>query len=325
MPTGAYINLADPAIIGSFYESMEAEWSKSWASTLGWLNPSSVKDQETYAWLGAVPKFREWIGGRVATKPQAESYSIRNKLWEQTLEFGLDDLRRDKTGQVQARIGELAAAGAGYWEDLVTTLINAGGSGTCYDGEYFWDTDHPVSEMTSSSTTAKNSVSASDYSVLNIGTSTAPTPDEAAKIVQAIVGHFMTLKNDQGHLLNSRARQFTLMVSTVDLWAPIQSALALTNLTSGASNPVMGLKSMGYQIDAILNPNLTSATSLVYAIRTDAKLKPFILQEEYGTQVKVVGAGSELEFNTRRHQFGTERMGNAGYGLWQYAVKATLS
>jgi phage major head subunit gpT-like protein len=39
--------------------------------------------------------------------------------------------------------------------------------------------------------------------------------------------------------------------------------------------------------------------------------------------VSVIGAGSETEFKERRHLFGTERMGNAGYGLWQYAIKAT--
>jgi hypothetical protein len=71
----------------------------------------------------------------------------------------------------------------------------------------------------------------------------------------------------------------------------------------------------------ILNPLLTSATDLIYMFRTDAKLKPFILQEEYGTKVSVVGAGSEEEFKNRRHLFGTERLGNAGYGLWQYALK----
>jgi phage major head subunit gpT-like protein len=75
----------------------------------------------------------------------------------------------------------------------------------------------------------------------------------------------------------------------------------------------------------ILNPLLTSATDLIYMFRTDAKLKPFILQEEYGTKVSVVGAGSEEEFKNRRHLFGTERLGNAGVGLWQYALKAQMT
>jgi hypothetical protein len=316
-------DLASPAIIGSFYEQLASEWKNSWASQLGWLNSGSTQETETYKWLGNVPKFREWIGGRQAGHPKVESYSIRNKLWEQTLEFSIDDLRRDKTGQIQLRIGELAQAGAAFWEDLLTTLIND--DGLCYDGQNFFDTDHPVSESTTSSTTAYNEVAAGQVGVLDTVSTTVPTPDEAAKIIQALVGHFMTFTNDMGHLLNAQARKFLIMVSTSDLWGPLQTAISQPTLTSGASNPLMGLQSRGYSFDVVLNPSLTSSTSLIRIFRTDAKLKPFILQEEYGTKVSVIGAGSEEEFKNRRHLFGTDRMGAAGYGLWQYAIKATLS
>lgn len=318
-------DLASPAIIGSFYEQLEDEWSKSWASQIGWLNSGSNQETETYKWLGNVPKFREWIGGRSASHPSVESYSIRNKLWEQTLEFSIDDLRRDKTGQIAIRIGELAQAGAAYWEDLLTALINA--NGLAYDGKDFFDDDHPVKEATTGSTTVKNEITSTEVGALNVSTATAPTSVEAANIISGLVGHFMTFTNDQGHLLNAQARQFLLMVSTTNLWAPLVTAISQTTLTSGEANPVNGLKSMGYSFNVVLNPAAsTMATDDdILIFRTDAKLKPFILQEEYGTKVSVIGAGSEEEFKNRRHLFGTERMGNAGYGLWQYAIRATLS
>jgi phage major head subunit gpT-like protein len=94
--------------------------------------PAATQETETYKWLGMVPKFREWLGGRNAAHPKVESYSIRNRLWEQTLEFSIDDLRRDKTAQIMVRIGELAQSGAAFWEDLLIALINA--NSTCYDG-----------------------------------------------------------------------------------------------------------------------------------------------------------------------------------------------
>lgn len=318
-------DLASPAIIGSFYEQLAAEYDMSWASKVGWLNSGSNQETETYKWLGNVPKFREWFGGRAAGKPKVESYSIRNKLWEQTLEFPVDDLRRDKTGQIQIRIGELAQSGAAFWEDQITTLINAGGSGLCYDGQYMFDTDHPVAEMTTGSTTAKNALTSSEVGALNVTTATAPTPDEAAKCIQGIVGYMMTFKSDQGHLLNSSAKSFLLMAATPDIWGPLNTAISQPTLTSGASNPLLGLQSRGYSFEVVLNPNLTSATDVIYCFRTDAKLKPFILQEETAPKVTVIGAGSEEEFKNRRHLFGTERIGNAGYGLWQYGVKATMS
>jgi phage major head subunit gpT-like protein len=316
-------DLASPAVIGSFYEQLQAEYDMSWASRIGWYNSGSNQETETYKWLGSVPKFREWIGGRAATRPKVESYSIRNKLWEQTLEFSIDDLRRDKTGQIDVRIGELARSGAAFWEDLVTDLIIA--DGLCYDGQNFFDTDHPVKESTTGSTTAVNDVTSSHIGALNVTTATAPTPDEASRIVQGLVGYFMTYTDDYGHLLNSNAREFAIMVATADLWAPFSTAVNQPFLTSGASNPVSGLLSRGYKFDVVLNPNLTSSTDIVRIFRTDAKLKPFILQEERTPTVTVIGAGSEEEFKNRRHLFGTERIGNAGYGLWQYAIKGTLS
>jgi len=316
-------DLASPAIVGSFYEQLADEYQSSWASRLGWLNSGSNQEIETYKWLGNVPKFREWIGGRAAGHPKVESYAIRNKVWEQTLEFPLDDLRRDKTGQTLIRIGELAQAGAAFWEDLLVTLIND--DGLCYDGQNFFDTDHPVKESTTGSTTAKNELTASELTTLNVNTATAPTPDEAAKIVQGLVGYFMTFTNDQGHLLNAQARQFTIVTATADMWAPFSTAVSQQFLTSGASNPVSGLTSRGYSFNVELIPTLTSSTDVVRIFRTDAKLKPFILQEEVSPTVTVIGAGSEEEFKNRRHLFGTSRIANAGYGLWQYAIKATLS
>ncbi len=320
-------DLASPAIIGTFYEQLQDEWDKSWASQIGWLNTGSTQETETYKWLGNVPKFREWIGGRAAGHGKVESYSIRNKLWEQTLEFGIDDLRRDKTGQIMIRIGELAQSGAAFWEDLLTTLINNGATSgnTAYDASLFFATDHPVKEQTSGSTTAKNTLSSSEVPALDVATATAPTIVEAANILLGLTGYFHTFTTDQGHLMNAQARNFTVMVGTAPVWGSFQTAISQAFLTSGQSNPVAGLKDQGYNFSCVLNPNLTSATDKVYIFRTDAKLKPFILQQETAPRVTVIGAGSEEEFKNRRHLFGTERIGNAGYGLWQYGIKATMS
>ncbi len=130
-------DLASPAVIGSFFAALEDEYQKSWASMVGWLNPSSNQDTETYKWLGNVPKFQEWVNGRNAQHPPTYGTTIRNKIWEQTLEFPIEDLRRDKTGQVMARIGQLAQSGAAFWEDLLTANINNGNTSgfTAYDGE----------------------------------------------------------------------------------------------------------------------------------------------------------------------------------------------
>src|SRR3954463_8884882 len=116
------IDLASPAIIGGFYQTLEQEFQGSWAGEVGWLNPDSSQEEEIYKWLGNVPAFREWLGGRNAKGLRTETFSIRNKKWEQTLDFDVDDLRRDKTGQVDVRLGELAQRGSTHWESLTSSL-----------------------------------------------------------------------------------------------------------------------------------------------------------------------------------------------------------
>jgi phage major head subunit gpT-like protein len=42
-------------------------------------------------------------------------------------------------------------------------------------------------------------------------------------------------------------------------------------------------------------------------------------------QVSAIAEGSEEEFKHDRHLYGIKAIRNAGYGLWQHAIRATLS
>src|SRR5690242_7133244 len=126
------VDLSSPAIVGSFYDMLDVQFDASWSSEVGFPFFNSSQPSETYKMLGGVPKFNEWLGGRNITKPKVDSFTIVNKLWEQTVGIPVDDLRRDKTGQIMARLGELSEAGTYHWEDLITSLINSNGANT-YD------------------------------------------------------------------------------------------------------------------------------------------------------------------------------------------------
>jgi hypothetical protein len=168
-------------------------------------------------------------------------------------------------------------------------------------------------------------VTSTEVTALDVTTATAPTPDEAAKVLQGMVGHFMTFTNDQGHLAEQPRPELPGDGRHRQPVGPVRHGHQPAVPDERGEQPDHGLKSMGYNFDVVLNPNLTTATDKVYLFRTDAKLNPFILQEETAPKVTVIGAGSEEEFKNRRHLFGTERIANAGYGLWQYAMKGTLS
>ena len=73
--------LTERAIIGSFYKALSIDRGAAWLDGVSNYFPSNQLT-ETYAWLGQVPTFREWIGERTAKGLPEFDFSIKNKdLW----------------------------------------------------------------------------------------------------------------------------------------------------------------------------------------------------------------------------------------------------
>ena len=120
---------------------------KSMYTTVAMVVPSSVRE-ETYAWLGAFPRMREWIGERQVKNLALQSYTLKNKDWESTIEVDRNDVEDDSIGVYRPIIGELGRSAAVHPDELVFDLLKNGFANTCYDGQYFFDTDHPVGSGT---------------------------------------------------------------------------------------------------------------------------------------------------------------------------------
>lgn len=105
--------------------------------------PSSTSEEE-YGWLGQFPGFREWIGDRVVKSLSLSSYQIRNKSWEQTVGVDRERIEDDRFGIFAPIMTEMGRSAAAHPDRLVYTLLAAGFSTPCYDGQFFFDADHPV-------------------------------------------------------------------------------------------------------------------------------------------------------------------------------------
>jgi len=310
--------LGSRAIIGMFYEILESSKDLAWPFRIG-MEFKSDQESETYKWLGSSPMMREWIGGRLAKSLMENGITIKNKAFEATMEIAVKDLRRDKTGQISIRIGEMADRVNQHWASLLSTLIINGTSAVCYDGQYFFDTDHSEGDSGSQ----KNLITASDYSDLNVDTAAAPSAVEMAKVILKMIQHLFSLKDDRGEPLNENAKKFDVMVP-VNMWAAAMQACSSNLLSTGTGaidNPLLGKV---FSVNPIANPRLT-ATDALYLFRTDGRAKPFILQNEVDVQIDAIAEGSEEEFKNDRHLYGVKASRNVGYGLWQQAVKGTLS
>ena len=105
---------------------------------------ASTSKSNTYGWLGKFPAFREWVGDRVLNSMQAHGYSIANKTFESTVAVSRDDIEDDNVGVYSPLFTEMGRMAEAHPDELVYGLLSAGTSTLCYDGQNFFDTDHPV-------------------------------------------------------------------------------------------------------------------------------------------------------------------------------------
>jgi len=308
--------LSSRAIIGAFYRALEQAQGQSWVTDLG-MYFTSNQESETYKWLGQVPQMREWVGGRQAKGFLENGITIENTKFEATLEVPVPWLDRDKTGQLMIRINELAQRTQSHWAKLLSALIAGGESGVCYDGQYFFDTDHSEGESGSQSNDLSLDISAVPASVH--GTTTAPSVEECRAMIMKAVETILGFKDNEGEPMNEMAREFLVMVP-VPYFQPAAAAINNQFVGGGDTNVLANLD--GYNFRLVSNARL-SWTEKLAVFRTDSPAKPFILQEEKGVQVAAVAEGSELEFKEDMHHYGVSARRNVGYGYWQDSCLVT--
>lgn len=104
----------------------------------------STTSQEHYAWIGQFPKLREWLGDRVINQLKAYDYYIKNKKFESSIGVKRDEIEDDQYGVYNPLFKSMGEAARTHPDELLFPLLAAGNSTLCYDGQYFFDTDHPV-------------------------------------------------------------------------------------------------------------------------------------------------------------------------------------
>lgn len=293
--------LGSRAIMGEFYNTLESHLANHWVSYLSFPIESNQGSQDNVWIQAATAMMREWLGGRQAAGFWEDGITIVNRKFEGTLEVLVDELRRDKTGQILLRTRGLAASSTTLWAQLLTALIDAGESGVGYAGEVFFSTAHTrgVSDAAPQSNLL-------EYSVTN---PTNPTGPEIVEAITRGLTAILGFRDYEGEPINLDARHF-------DVFVPMTLASALR---LGVVAPLCG---GGYTVRIIPNPWLTW-TDRIAVLRADGTAKPLIRQQEF-VSLTSLGAGSELEFNEQVHHYGVSTSRNGGYGAWEHACLIKL-
>lgn len=117
--------------------------------------PSSA-GENVYGWLGELPGMREWIGARVVHGLSEHDYRIKNKDFELTVSVPRNAILDDTLDSYSSRFAFMGRSAARHPEELVWNALKNGFTNECYDGQNFFDTDHPVIGENGEKTTVAN-------------------------------------------------------------------------------------------------------------------------------------------------------------------------
>ncbi len=141
--SGANLSILYTAVKSHFAQGRQM-YTPMWPK-LATLVPSTTA-VETYAWLGEFSRLREWIGERQVNRMKTHGYTLANKKFEATEGISREYIEDDTYGVLMPKFQDMGYAASTHPDEMAFALLAAGFASACYDGQYFFDTDHPVGE-----------------------------------------------------------------------------------------------------------------------------------------------------------------------------------
>jgi len=261
--------------------------------------PSST-GSNLYAWLSAFPKMRRWIGEKHVKNLKAYSYSVENEDFEATVEVDRNHIEDDQLGIYQPQAQMAGFSAKQLPDEIVFELVNGAFTTPCYDGQYFFDTDHPV---------AGSSVSNMSTKALSVASLAAAQGSYGA--ARTAMRKF---KDEDGRPINT--------IPTVLLVPPAledtgRALLTVDRLEDGKPNPYKGTAEL------VVEARLTSDTAW-FLLDTSKPVRPFIYQERKAPDfVQQTDPEADDVFSRKKYKFGAEARAAGGYGFWQLAFGST--
>jgi phage major head subunit gpT-like protein len=125
--------------------------TKTWHEGPAMVVPATARIMD-YKFLLDFPQMVEWVGDRVIRSLSAKNWQVTTKDYEATIEVDRNDIEDDQLGLYNPMVAALAQEARKHPDQLVADLLANGFATACYDGQYFFDSDHPVGTGTASNT-----------------------------------------------------------------------------------------------------------------------------------------------------------------------------
>ncbi len=253
----------------------------------------STHDQEKHGWLGDVPQVKEWLGDKEVADLAEYDYTIKNKDWYTAIGIDRNDIDDDKYGMILTRVRDMPQAILAHRYEMVEDLLVNGTTNLAYDGSAFF-----------ASRTAPN-----DNLLDGNGA------DTVAHLRTDIAAAYAAMYN----FASDTGRPFRLRMNVIA--CPIEIYWLMVEAVTGVQGEQTKNVAAMFIDRVIPVPGLADTTDW-YGLCTNRNLKPLILQ----TRKDPTPVLDQTQVGRNRKLiFSAEGRSNAGYGLFQMAVKVVNS
>lgn len=249
-------------------------------------------DKSIYSanWLGAPPQLREFFGEIEIGKVFPHNYTLNLIEYGVAIEVKEMTFRQDGLGTVSVTIGNMTFQASRFYDKLVFEKMSDGFDTVCYDGQFFYDSDHSVGDAGTHNNVATATLAAASYQT---GWQTINTAkDDAGEVMGWIPDLLAVHPNSRKLAKDLLAAQFT---------------------GGGNTNTLNG--------DAeILTAGQFKTTTEWHLMATAAPAKPMLLIEALPLRfVALDDMTSDHFFRAKAFLYKVEAEAVPGYGLFQQA------
>lgn len=303
--TGAKLSEANVSVNMMFKTALSREvplWYKDVTTEV-----TSGGAANKYPFMGVMSPVREWLGDRIYDMIARHVFQVVNKTFEKSVEVPVDDIEDDQIGSYDQLVSQVGYQCLQWPQDQVLAALQAGGSSLCFDGQYFFDTDHPTDPGVAGSST-----------YANLFTSTALSSTNFSAVLAAM----QLIAGRDGRPLGFEAGTGLLLVVPPQLREVANQIVGAPFLASGATNVNAGMAKV------LVIPQLgigggANATTW-FLMQSGGSVKPFLFQLRQSPTIIAKAAPSDtnvVEKNVARWL--AKMRGRAAYSLPWLAAKAT--
>lgn len=298
------MQIVPSALSPLIYQSANLEFQKAYQETETWYTKVATEIQSktsvnVYSFVSKLAGMRKWEGARVLQNMRAQSYSLRNVDWEDSVALDVNDAEDDNLGMFKAHIQSLGMAAKKLPEDALVTSLQST-TELCFDGLTYFHDSHPVSPGVAGGTyDNKLALALTDANFDTAVAAMMAFPGDDGKPVGAFPTHLIVPPQLRG----------------------AANRIIRAQLIEGSNG---SLTNTNYNlVDVIVIDRLVNEATTFYLLDCSKAIKPLLWQHRTSPVLTARDAPTDPSvWDSRQALYGATARGAAGYTLPFLALKS---